>query len=94
MNKNYQTSAHTGRITAKKPPAGHSVEGAALPDTVTVAIADQAGELEEGLLAFAVGTGLKVLDVILEQEAPLWPAREAATTPNAPPCATAPTQGS
>ena len=39
------------------------------PDTVTVAIADLAGELEEGLLAFAVGTGLKVLDVILEGDA-------------------------
>jgi len=39
------------------------------PDTVTIAIADLAGELEEGLLAFAVGTGLKVLDVILEEEA-------------------------
>lgn len=39
-----------------------------LPDTVTIAIADLAGELEEGLLAFAVGTGLKVLDVILEDE--------------------------
>lgn len=40
-----------------------------LPDTVTVAIADLADELEEGLLAFAVGTGLKVLHVILEDEA-------------------------
>jgi hypothetical protein len=36
---------------------------------VTVAIAELAGELDEGLLAFAVGAGLKVLDVILESEA-------------------------
>lgn len=36
---------------------------------MTIAISDLAGELEEGLLAFAVGTGLKVLDMILEHEA-------------------------
>ncbi len=32
-------------------------------------MAELAGELEEGLLAFVVGTGLKVLDVVLESEA-------------------------
>ena len=74
--KNYQTTtrrARTGRTTAKKsrPDAERDAYESAvtLPDTVTVAIADLAGELEEGLLAFAVGTGLKVLDVILEEEA-------------------------
>ncbi|MGH8996748.1 MAG: transposase, partial [Acidimicrobiales bacterium] len=41
----------------------------ALPDTVSVAVAELAGELEEGLLAFAVGAGLKVLDALLESEA-------------------------
>ena len=73
--KNYQTKntgAHHGRVTSKKarPDAGQLAGEAAisLPDTVTVAIADLAGELEEGLLAFAVGTGLRVLDVILETE--------------------------
>jgi putative transposase len=40
-----------------------------LPDTVTIAMAELAGELEEGLLAFLVGTGLRVLDVVLESEA-------------------------
>jgi putative transposase len=35
---------------------------------VTVALSELAGELEEGLLAFAVGAGLNVLGVILEQE--------------------------
>ncbi len=63
----------TGRTTPKKTrlDAGRAAHEAAvaLPDTVTVAIAELAGELEEGLLAFVVGTGLKVLDVILESEA-------------------------
>ena len=72
MKKNYQTTVHAGRITPKKPRVECAAEQATLrglPDTVTIAIADLAGELEEGLLAFAVGTGLKVLDVILEDEA-------------------------
>ena len=74
MKNNYQTTAHCGRSTPKKARsvAERAAQEAALgrmPDTVTIAIADLAGELEEGLLAFAVGTGLKVLDVILEDEA-------------------------
>ena len=73
MNKNYQTTSHRGRTTPKKarPDAGRAGEEAALrlPETVTIAIADLAGELEEGLLAFAVGTGMKVLGVLLEQDA-------------------------
>jgi putative transposase len=73
MKKNYQTTVHAGRTTPKKPrleaerPA-HEAALRRLPDTVTIAVADLAGELEEGLLAFAVGTGLKVLTVILEDE--------------------------
>ena len=74
--KNYQTTsraAHHGRVTSKKarPDASRQAEESSieLPDTVTLAIADLAGELEEGLLAFAVGAGLKVLDVILHSEA-------------------------
>jgi hypothetical protein len=76
VKKNYQTStsrAHTGRVTPKKPkpdPVRDAHESALqLPDNVTVAISELAGELEEGLLAFAVGTGLKVLGVIFEEEA-------------------------
>lgn len=77
MRKNYQTTTRragtTGRTTPKKAkpdPERSAYEGKlALPDTVSIAIADLADELEEGLLAFAVGTGLKVLDVILENEA-------------------------
>ena len=76
MKKNYQTSTRRvgmGRTTPKKArldaAQGTHERAVALPDTVTVAIAELAGELEEGLLAFVVGTGLKVLDVILEDEA-------------------------
>jgi putative transposase len=75
MQKNYQTTtsrARTGRTTPKKArlDAGRASQEAAiaLPDTVTVAIAELAGELEEGLLAFAVGAGLQVLSAILEAE--------------------------
>ena len=74
MKKNYQTTVHAGRTTPKKPrpDATQAAQEAALgrlPDMVTIAITDLAGELEEGLLAFAVGTGLKVLDVLLEDDA-------------------------
>ena len=71
MKKNYQTTIHRGRTTPTQLDATQSASEAAwrrLPDTVTIAVADLAGELEEGLLAVAVGTGLKVLDVILEDE--------------------------
>jgi putative transposase len=76
VKKNYQTTtsrARTGRTTPKKsrPDAARDAHEAVLtlPNAVTIAVAGLAGELEEGLLAFAVGTGLKVLDVILDNEA-------------------------
>jgi putative transposase len=74
VKNKYQTTVHTGRTTPKKlkldvTRAAQEAALARLPQTVTIAIADLAGELEEGLRAFAVGTGLKVLDVILEGEA-------------------------
>ncbi len=77
MKKNYQThsagACTTGRTTprtAKSDPRRVAHESAiALPDAVTVAVGELAGELEEGLLAFAVGAGLKVLGVILDNEA-------------------------
>jgi len=77
VNKNYQTSASragtTGRTTPKKAkadPARSVHEGAvALPDAVSVAVGELADELEEGLLAFAVGAGLQVLGAILDAEA-------------------------
>jgi len=40
----------------------------AVPDTVSVALAELAGEMREGLLALAVGTGLQVMNAIMEQD--------------------------
>jgi transposase-like protein len=76
VRKNYQTSAGragtTGRTTPKKAKAdaqrsAHE-SAVALPDAVSVAVGELAGELEEGLLAFAVGAGLQVLGAILDAE--------------------------
>ena len=73
---NYQTSTRragtTGRTTPKKAKndTGRAAQEAALvlPDTVSVAVAELAGELEEGLLAFCVGAGLKVVQSMMEHE--------------------------
>ena len=77
MTKNYQTTSRRARTGGRTTPKKAKITGeqaaheraVALPDTVTIAIAELAGELEEGLLAFAVGTGLKVFDTLLEHEA-------------------------
>jgi putative transposase len=76
MSKNYQTKsrlARTGRTTPKKAkldPGQLAHEAAvSLPDTVTVAIAELKGDMEEGMLALVVGAGLKVIDVLFEEEA-------------------------
>jgi transposase-like protein len=53
MKKDYQT---TTPVTAVP-----------LPDAVNVTLADLAGELREGLLALAVGTGMRVMDAIFEE---------------------------
>ena len=53
MRKNYQNQ----EIDTSQP---------AVPDTVSVALAELAGELREGLLALAVGTGLQVMAAIME----------------------------
>ncbi|HEV2368893.1 MAG TPA: IS256 family transposase [Acidimicrobiales bacterium] len=74
--KDYQTTARragtAGRTTAKrvKKDAGRAVEEAALvlPETVSVVVGDLAGQLEEGLLAFAVGAGLKVVQSMMDHE--------------------------
>jgi putative transposase len=39
-----------------------------LPEQVTVAVAELAGAAREGLLALAVGTGLQVLEVMLDED--------------------------
>jgi putative transposase len=40
----------------------------AVPETVSVALTELAGEIREGLLALAVGTGLQVMAAIMEQD--------------------------
>ena len=40
----------------------------AVPDTVSVALGELAGELREGLLALAVGAGLQVLAAMMEDD--------------------------
>jgi transposase-like protein len=74
--KNYQTPTRragtTGRTTAgkAKKDAARAAEEAALvlPETVSVAVGELAAELEEGLLAFVVGAGLKVVHTMMEHE--------------------------
>jgi hypothetical protein len=52
MKKNYQTKTPAAMI---------------VPDSVANAMTDLAEELREGLLALAVGTGLQVMGVLLEE---------------------------
>jgi len=71
---NYQTrpgrAGSKGRTTPKKAKtdAAQAAREAALvlPDRVSVAIGELAGELEEGLLAFCLGAGLKVAQAMME----------------------------
>ena len=55
MRKNYQNQ----EIDTSQP---------AVPDTVSVALTELTGEIREGLLALAVGTGLQVMAAIMEQD--------------------------
>ncbi len=55
MRKNYQNQ----EIDTSQP---------AVPDTVSVALAELAGEMREGLLALAVGAGLQVMAAIMEED--------------------------
>jgi putative transposase len=40
----------------------------AVPETVSVALAELAGQMREGLLALAVGAGLQVMAAIMEED--------------------------
>ena len=46
-------------------PAG---DGLVVPERVSVAMAEIAGSMREGLLALAVGTGLQVMQVLMEAD--------------------------
>jgi putative transposase len=41
-------------------------------EAVSVALAELAGEVQEGLLALAVGAGLQVLTALMEQDVTRW----------------------
>ena len=56
MKKNYQTKA-----------ASAAIAQLILPDTVTLAMADLAETVREGLLALAVGVGFGVMDVMMQE---------------------------
>jgi hypothetical protein len=51
-----------------------------LPEQVTVAVAELAGAAREGLLALAVGTGLQVLQAMLQEDVARLVGPRAATT--------------
>ena len=55
MKKNYQKNAATARTPV-------------LPETVSVAMAELAGDVQEGLLAMAVGTGLQVMAAMMNAD--------------------------
>lgn len=55
MRKNYQNE----EIDTSRP---------AVPEQVSVALAELAGEMREGLLALAVGTGLQVMAALMEED--------------------------
>jgi len=57
VKKNYQTDGAAVAISA----------GIAMPQSVTVAMAELTGALKEGLLALAVGAGLQVMQVVMEE---------------------------
>src|SRR5438445_287292 len=46
----------------------HVAEGFAVPERVSVAMAEIAGSMREGLLALAVGTGLQVMQALMEAD--------------------------
>ncbi|SDX63204.1 hypothetical protein SAMN05661080_00667, partial [Modestobacter sp. DSM 44400] len=43
-------------------------DGLVVPERVSVAMADIAGSMREGLLALAVGTGLQVMAALMESD--------------------------
>src|SRR5437899_11086983 len=56
MKKNYQTDA-----------ARAAMSELVVPDAVSVAMSDLTGAVKEGLLALAVGAGLQVMQVLMDE---------------------------
>ena len=57
MSKDYQTTTAAG-----------SIQDVELPEAVTVAMAELAGAVKEGLLALAVGAGLQVMQTMMAED--------------------------
>ena len=57
MKNNYQTNATRAAMKAE----------VVIPDSVSVAMADLAGAMREGLLALAVGAGLQVMQALMDE---------------------------
>jgi putative transposase len=81
MSKQYQTTEVQASMS--------SVLGLAVPEQVTVALAEIAESATEGLLALAVGAGLQVMGTLLEESVDALAGPRARTTRTGPPCATA-----
>jgi putative transposase len=64
-----------------------NMAGLAVPDEVTVALAEITESVKEGLLALAVGAGLQVLGTLMEESVTALAGPRPSTTPTAPPCA-------
>ena len=50
------------------PEGAERSSGLAVPESVSVAVAELAEDLREGLLALAVGAGLQVMNALIEQD--------------------------
>jgi len=61
-----------------------------LPESVTIAVAELASAAREGLLALAVGTGLQVLQAMLEEDVTRLVGPKGRHNPSGPRCVTAP----
>jgi len=57
VKKNYQTAT-----------AGAPINELVMPEAVTLAMADLTGAVKEGLLALAVGAGLQVMQILMEED--------------------------
>ena len=80
MRKNYQNE----EIDTSQP---------AVPETVSVALAEMAADMREGLLALAVGAGLQVMAAIMEADVAAVCGPKGRHDPSARRCATATSAG-
>jgi len=77
--------------TVDTPKGPAAVPGLAVPDRVSVAMAEIAGNMGEGLLALAVGAGLQVMQALMDADVTArWPGSRASTTRTGPRSGTAP----